>query len=145
VGLPTLKELTEAFEGNDRVVFLAIQTVFEGYQTNTPDKLRHNQLEYDVKIPMAHVSGQKRERGVPKIIEQYHLGGTLWTIIIGPAGTMVYNNYRIEEDQALQLITSLSQPANADRWDRPKRYPSCVANLWASQTPEPPRLTALFT
>ena len=106
MGFPTLKKLTEALEGNDRVVFLAIQTVFEGYETNTPDKLRHNQLKYDVKIPMAHVSGQKSERGVPKIMEQYRSGGTPWTVIIDPAGTVVYNNYHIEVDRALKLLES---------------------------------------
>ena len=36
---------------------MGIQTVFEGYRINTKDKLRKNQLKYDLKIPMAHAAG----------------------------------------------------------------------------------------
>ncbi len=31
----------------------AVQTVFEGYDYNSQDKLRKNQLEWGLKIPMA--------------------------------------------------------------------------------------------
>jgi len=43
VAFPTLKELTEVFDGNEEIVFLAVQTVLEGYTVNTDDKLQRNQ------------------------------------------------------------------------------------------------------
>lgn len=51
-GFPTLKKLTKAFGKNDSVKFLAVQTVFEGHDFNTEDKLRKNQLKFGLKIPM---------------------------------------------------------------------------------------------
>jgi len=43
VGFPTLQTLTQIFKDNEKVEFLAVQTVFEGYNINTQDKLRKNQ------------------------------------------------------------------------------------------------------
>ena len=38
-GLPDLKKMVTALDGNDKVVFLAIQTVFEGHAENSYDKI----------------------------------------------------------------------------------------------------------
>ena len=95
------------FEGNNQVEFLAIQTVFEGFEHNTPDKVRKNQLKYNLKIPMAHVAGNPDTHKVPLIMQKYKTGGTPWAVIIDPSGKVVYNDFHIEVDQAVSLIKVL--------------------------------------
>lgn len=83
---------------------MAIQTVFEGYSINTKDKLWKNQLKYDLKIPMAHAAGNPQTHTIPDIMGKYRSGGTPWTVIIDPAGTVVYNQFHIDANLAAELI-----------------------------------------
>lgn len=43
IGLPNLKKMIQALKGNENVVFIAIQTVFEGHHENTFDKMLETQ------------------------------------------------------------------------------------------------------
>ena len=99
--------LTQAFNNADQVKFFAVQTVFEGYDYNSQDKLRKNQLEWDLKIPMAHAAGNPRNHEIPEIMRKYRSGGTPWKIIIDPQGKVAYNNFHIEPPQAVALIKRL--------------------------------------
>ena len=108
MGFPTLKKLTETFKGNDLVRFLGVQTVFEGYNFNTQDKLRKNQLKYVLNIPMAHAAGNPATREAPKIMRNYRSGGTPWVVIIDPAGNVAYNGFHIEVARAISLINQLA-------------------------------------
>jgi hypothetical protein len=107
VGFPTLKKLTTVFDGSDQVKFVAIQTVFEGFQYNTPDKVRKNQLKYNLKIPMAYAAGNPDSHRAPEIMQNYRAGGTPWTVIIDPSGKVAYDGFHIEVDQAVALINGL--------------------------------------
>ena len=115
MGFPTLKKLTERFSGNKRVVFLAVQTVFEGYSYNTEEKLRKNQLKYSVKVPMAHAAGNPENHLPPEIMIKYRSGGTPWTVIIDPEGWVAFNDFHIEAQSAGAFIEKLlalkSKPA----------------------------------
>ena len=86
---------------------MAVQTVFEGYEFNSPAKLRKNQLKYDVPIPMAHAPGSKNIHGIPQIMKNFRTGGTPWTVIINENGLVVYNNFHIDADRAALLIERL--------------------------------------
>jgi hypothetical protein len=107
VGFPTLKELTKSFKDNGNVKFLAVQTVFEGYKVNTRDKLRKNQLEYGLKIPMAHSAGDPQTHTIPDTMRRYRSGGTPWVVIIDPRGRVAYNDFHIETQSAVKLIETL--------------------------------------
>ncbi len=107
MGFPTLQKLTQVFKGDDRIQFLAIQTVFEGYRSNTEDKLRPNQQKYRLRIPMAHAPGDPHTRSIPEIMKVYRSGGTPWKVIIDPNGKVVYNDFHIEENEAVALIRKL--------------------------------------
>ena len=107
MGFPTLKKLTEKFSGNNSVVFLAVQTVFEGYGFNTQEKLRQNQLKYSVKVPMAHAAGSPEDHIPPEIMINYRSGGTPWTVIIDPQGKVVYNDFHLEAESAAAFIEKL--------------------------------------
>ena len=106
-GFPTLKALTKKFESNPYVAFLAVQTVFEGAAFNTEDKLRENQVKYDIAIPMAHDAGDKGYRRLPETMINYRSGGTPWSVIIDQEGTVVYNNFHIKVRQAVSMIRQL--------------------------------------
>ena len=84
-----------------------MQTVFEGYDYNSQDKLRRNQLEWNLKIPMAHAPGNPKTHQIPKIMQQYRSGGTPWKVIIDTQGKVVYNHFHIELPQAVALIEQL--------------------------------------
>ena len=107
MGFPALKKLTETFKDNDQVTFLAVQTVFEGYGFNSDAKLRKNQQKRNLKIPMAHAPGNQQTHEVPRIMKKYRSGGTPWTVIINQQGTVIYNHFHIETQQAVALIEQL--------------------------------------
>lgn len=88
-------------------MFVGIQTVFEGYRINTEDKLRKNQLKYELKIPMAHAAGNHQTHDIPEIMRNYRSGGTPWTVIIDPSGRVVYNNFHVDVKPAVALIETL--------------------------------------
>ena len=107
MGFPTLQKLTQAFINEDQVKFFAVQTVFEGYDYNSRYKLRKNQLEWDLKIPMAHAAGNPQTHEIPEIMRKYRSGGTPWKVIINPEGKVIYNQFHIEPSQAMALIEGM--------------------------------------
>ena len=86
---------------------MGIQTVFEGHSINTEEKLRKNQLKYDLQIPMAHAAGEQEPHHIPPIMRNYRSGGTPWTVIIDPSGKVVFNNFHIDVNPAIALIERL--------------------------------------
>ena len=96
-----------AFKNEIQVKFLAVQTVFEGYDYNSRDKLHKNQLEWDLNIPMAHAAGNPQNHQIPAIMKKYRSGGTPWTVLIDPKGKVVYNHFHIEPPQATAIINQL--------------------------------------
>ena len=107
MGFPTLQTLTQAFKNENRLEFFAVQTVFEGYEFNSQDKLRKNQLEWDLKIPMAHSAGNPQTHESPQIMKTYRSGGTPWKVIINPAGKVIYNDFHIKPSHARALIEGM--------------------------------------
>ena len=114
MGFPTLQKLTQAFKNEDRVKFFAVQTVFEGYEINSQDKLRKNQLEWDLKIPMAHAAGNPLTHESPPIMKKYRSGGTPWKVIINPEGRVIYNDFHIKPSQARAMIEGMLSKGSVD-------------------------------
>ena len=81
--------------------------MFEGHDYNSRDKLRKNQLEWDLKIPMAHAAGNSETHEIPEIMKKYRSGGTPWKVIINPEGTVIFNQFHIKPSQAVTLIEGL--------------------------------------
>ena len=84
-----------------------MQTVFEGFGSNSEDKLRKNQLKYDLKIPMAHATGNPQTHSIPEIMKKYRSGGTPWTVIIDPYGKVVFNDFHLDANLAAELIKDM--------------------------------------
>ena len=103
-GFPTLTKLIEHYKNNNEVAFVAVQTVFEGFSTNTPQRAKETAQRYGLTIPVGH-SGSANERST--VMLRYRTGGTPWTVIIDREGTVRYNDFHIAPNDAIALIGSL--------------------------------------
>ena len=101
-GFPTLKYLSENLKDKG-FSFAVIQTVFEGSEVNTYDKLRVNQEQYNLKMPFGHDVPLNGERH-PSFMEDYVSGGTPWFTVIDPAGDVVYADFRIDPARFMHAL-----------------------------------------
>ncbi len=101
-GFPALKKISDAMADNPKIVFAGIQTVFEGSWTNTVDKLRDIQLQYDLQMPMGHDPGG--DSGRSYTMTDYRTGGTPWMILINPERRVIYNDFGINADKAIEFL-----------------------------------------
>lgn len=101
-GFPTLVRLTDALAGR-AFGFAAVQTVFEGAETNTVARLRETQLRYGLSLPFGHDPATEGSR-LPTIMTDYRTGGTPWFIVIDPTGNVVFNDFRLHADKFLALV-----------------------------------------
>lgn len=103
-GFPTLKYLHDTLKDKG-VGFAAIQTVFEGAEFNTADKLRENQKQYSLEIPFGHDVPLNGERH-PSFMEDYRTGGTPWFTVIDPAGNVVFADFRLDAERFLKAMSA---------------------------------------
>ncbi|WPR70670.1 redoxin domain-containing protein [Flavobacterium sp. NG2] len=108
IGFPALQRMTDALGRNEEIVFLAIQTVFEGHSVNTFDKLVENQKKYQLKIPFGQDNGDTTTQGVSKIMHQYRTGGTPWFIVINQDGIVIFNDFHINTKKAIAILETLN-------------------------------------
>ena len=101
-GFPTLKYLSDNLKDKG-FGFAVIQTVFEGSEVNTKDKLRVNQEQYGLKVPSGHDVPMNGERH-PTFMEDYRSGGTPWFTVIDPDGKVVYADFRIDAKRFLDAL-----------------------------------------
>lgn len=102
--LPVLKNLVEKYKGNDGIVFLAIQTAFEGFIENTPDKLPVTAEKFGLKIPFGH---NLKAPEFPGVSGTYKPGGTPWWVIIDRKGIVEYNGFILNEEEAIKGFDKL--------------------------------------
>lgn len=102
-GFPTVKRIVETLSLS--VVGVAvIQTVFEGEDVNTLDRLRETQLRYDLRVPFGHDSVVN---GYPTVMQDYGTRGTPWFILIDPAGDVVYGGFHFDADALRAAINEV--------------------------------------
>ena len=103
-GLPDLQRIAKAFVDNSNIEVICIQTVFEGFETNTQDRLRKTQLRYDLPITMGHDSGDPESSILPTTMSSFETGGTPWMIIIDPDGEITFSDFRIDVNYLIDLL-----------------------------------------
>lgn len=108
-GFPTLKQVEKRFHDDDDVVFIAVQTVFEGFGTNTAEAALEDVEEFGLDIPMGHDAGPDNRHST--LMTRYRSGGTPWTVIIDPEGIVQFNGFRIQAKEATALIDRLLEQA----------------------------------
>ncbi len=103
-GFPALARVSKAFEGDERVAFVGLQTVFEGFWTNTPDKIREIQQRYALRMKIGHDAGDPDGDHRPATMRRYRTGGTPWVVLIEPGGQVVYNGYHVDPERVIALL-----------------------------------------
>jgi len=103
-GFPTLQAFAERFHDHPKVAIAAIQTVFEGHQTNTVEDVRKLQLRYELPITMGHDPGDPETDTRPVTMRKYFTGGTPWLILINPEGVVVYNHYHADSEKLIEFV-----------------------------------------
>lgn len=105
-GFPTLQKLTRYYKDDSEVVFVAVQTTFEGFSVNTFERMQSVAEQYNLKIPF----GQSGSRGAPStLMRNYRTGGTPWSIIVDKEGVVRFNQFHIRPEDAIQLIENLKK------------------------------------
>jgi len=106
-GLPALKEMVDALKDNDKVAFFAIQTVFEGASSNTKSKMIQTQKKYDLEIPFGHDVGNESTRNRSSTMFNYRTGGTPWFIFIDQNDVVVFNDYHLNVEKAIEFLKEI--------------------------------------
>ena len=100
-GFPTLQKLKEKFPD---VNFIAVQTVFEGFSTNTKERALADAKSFGLDIPVGHDG----TLGTPSpLMREYRSGGTPWTVIIDKHGIVRFNGFRLQVKQGEELLNML--------------------------------------
>ncbi len=105
-GFPTLQAFSKKFADHPDVAIAGIQTVFEGYRSNTVEDVRKLQLRYDLPITMGHDPGDPDTHERPVTMQAYRTGGTPWLILIDPEGVVIYNNFHVNSDSLIEYVES---------------------------------------
>ena len=102
-GFPALVKLVGALSGADfGFGFAVVQTVFEGAEVNTFDRLRETQLRYGLELPFGHDSPAGSHGAMfPTVMQDYGTGGTPWFIVISPAGEVVFSDFQLDADRLI--------------------------------------------
>ena len=109
IGFPILKQMVNALKDDDRIAFFAVQTVFEGQEENTFEKIKEIQKQYNLKIPFGHDPGDESTGNISKIMHNYRTGGTPWFIVIGTGGSVIYNDFQIDAEKAVKVLKKLAE------------------------------------
>lgn len=102
-GFPTLQAVQNEFGDNPKVAIAAVQTVFEGFTTNTEDRVEQMRDRYALTVPMAHDPGVP-DISAPFVMRNYRTGGTPWLILIDPTGTVVFNSFHVDQTKLIKFL-----------------------------------------
>jgi peroxiredoxin len=105
-GFPTLQKLSKYYKNDKNVAFVAIQTVFEGFSTNTITAAEKIIKQYNLTMPVGH-SGINNQRST--FMLNYKSGGTPWTVIIDKKGIVRFNNFHLTVDELKMMIDVLKK------------------------------------
>ena len=103
-GFPTLKAFSDEFAEHPDVAIAGIQTVFEGFRSNTQDDVRTLQERYELPITMGHDPGNPKGDRHPQTMRKYRTGGTPWLILINPEGKVVFNNFHVNKEKLIEFV-----------------------------------------
>lgn len=98
--------MIQALKGNENVVFIAIQTVFEGHHENTFDKMLETQKKYDLKIPFGHDAGDDG-KSRSNFMQNYQTGGTPWFVFIDQNDSVIFADFHLNVDAAITFLKSI--------------------------------------
>lgn len=100
--MATVRNHVRAAGREDLIRFVAVQTVFEGFESNTAQAARDSLARHGLEdIALGH-DGRASER----TMSDYRTGGTPWTAIIGPGSPrrVLADGFQVDADQVIAWI-----------------------------------------
>lgn len=104
-GFPTLQEVSSHYASRDDVVFLTVQTVFEGFHTNDERAALDTVERFGLRFPVGHDPGPENRGSTT--MRRYRAGGTPWTVIVDRAGVVRFNAFQLYPENAITKIDAL--------------------------------------
>ncbi len=98
--------------GDPNVVFVAIQTVFEGFDVNTFERALEVAQQYGLEIPFGHDPGPDGRRSV--VMQRYRTGGTPWTVLVDRQGRVGFNDFHADAEEMARRILDAEAGAGAE-------------------------------
>ena len=106
VGFPAFRAAIERADGDRRMAFVAVQTVFEGSQQNTLEAALDTVDKFGLDVPLGHTVATAPD-AVPAIMASYRTGGTPWSVIIGPDRLVRLEGFHPEPHELTQTVEGL--------------------------------------
>ena len=104
-GFPTLKALSEEFGDREGIRFAAVQTVFEGFGTNTEEAARRIVKKYGLqKMPVGHSGARGKDS---RVMRDFQTRGTPWTVVIGKDGVVRFEGFHLRVEEGKKLLAKL--------------------------------------
>ncbi|MGB5698231.1 peroxiredoxin family protein [Muriicola sp.] len=107
IGFPSLQKMVATLKESEAVKFFAIQTVFEGKSQNTFEKLIETQKQYQLEIPFGQDEGDEKTNNISSTMYHYRTGGTPWFIFIDQKGTVVFNDFHLNTEEAIKFLKTI--------------------------------------
>lgn len=105
-GFPTLNKLSKHYKNDKDVAFVAIQSVFEGYNFNTSGAAKLIIKKYDLTMPVGH-SGTANKTS--EFMRNYRSAGTPWIVLIDKKGVVRFNNFHSTVEELIFFIDMLKE------------------------------------
>ena len=105
-GFPTLQELSVHYKADQKIAFVAIQTVFEGFMFNSVSAAKDIIKKYALSMPVGH-SGSSDKKSI--FMKNYKSGGTPWTVIIDKNGMVRFNDFHADVNQIIEFMDKLKK------------------------------------
>ena len=93
--------MSDKLADNPNVAFAAVQTAFEGLNTNSVDKVAKIQSQYELAMPVGHADPGADGSHLPAVMQKYRTGGTPWFVLVAPGGEVLYDGFQLDADRFL--------------------------------------------
>jgi len=129
--LPLMQNLArQAAEQSAPLAFVAIQTAFGQFETNTPEAVAEMAETHKIAFPFGH-AGEKDSP--PHVLYRYKAKGTPWLILIDREGVIRKSGHKVAGQELVDKINDLLQrrPGQADAGEQTPAKPA--------EPPPPPK------
>ena len=106
-GFPTLKAVMESFANRSEVAFVAVQTVFEGFEQNNAQAALDTIAKFGLDLPVGHDVGPGKTAS--PLMRDYRTGGTPWTVFIDRQRRVRFNGFSKDPGEAIIELTTLTE------------------------------------
>lgn len=97
-GFPAMKKLVDNLSQKG-FGFAVVHTAFDDDPFNAQERIRENQLKFDLKVPFGH--DPKIGGKYPTVMQDYRTRGTPFFLVIDPSGGVVFSDFSLDADKLI--------------------------------------------